>query len=219
MLDDFRSVKMWEAEGIATNSRTCNFNGFLAYLNFKNRLNFSLRPFYQQKSFRRQKLAQYSKKQQCDMKLLKEFKHKFHEHAEPSDVVVAIGNWEQTIHRYHEPTKGKGMRKVFEMAGYNVFLIDEFRTSKQCSKCSNVDAQCEKFRQVENPRPWRNGKILCHGLVRCTTCWTMWNRDVNAAVNIWKIAKAILTAQELPPDDPNLRPVYLRRNANANNEA
>ena len=217
LLDDFRSVKMWEAEGITTNSKTCKFIGFLAYLNFKNRLNFHLRPFYQQNSFRRQRLAQYSKGQQANMKLLKEFKLKFHEQAEPDAVVIAIGNWEQKIHRYHEPTKGKGMRKVFEKAGYNVYLIDEFRTSKQCSNCSNVDAQCEKFRQVENPRPWRDGKILRHGLVRCTTCWTMWNRDVNAAINIWKIAKAILAEQELLPDDPNVRPMYLRRNANANN--
>ena len=217
LLDDFRSVKMWEAEGITTNSKTSNFHHFLTYLRFKNRLNFHLRPFYQQNSFRRQRLAQYSKGQQANMKLLKEFKMKFHEQAEPDAVVIAIGNWEQKIHRFHEPTKGKGMRKVFEKAGYNVYLIDEFRTSKQCSSCSNVDAQCEKFRQVENPRPWRDGKILCHGLVRCTTCWTMWNRDVNAAINIWKIAKAILAEQELLPDDPNVRPMYLRRNANANN--
>jgi len=47
----------------------------------------------------------------------------------------------------------------------------------------------------------------------------MWNRDVNAAVNMWKIANAILTAYELLPDNPNLRPGYLRRNANANNNA
>ena len=151
------------------------------------------------------------------MKLLKEFKDNFHSHAEPSDVVIAIGDWEQTIHRFHEPIKGKGMRAVFERAGYHVYLINEFRTSKMCSNCSHADGQLEKFRDVVNPRPNRNNIIKRHGLLRCRRCWTMWNRDVNAANNMWKIAKAILTAQELLPDNPNLRPGYLRRNANANN--
>ena len=200
LLDDLRSVNMWEADGITTNSKSCVFNDFLAYLGFKNRLNFTLRPFYQQTSFRRQRLNQYSKKQQCDMKLLKEFKHKFHEHAEPNDVVIGIGDWEQTIHRNHEPIKGKGMRAVFERAGYHVYLINEFRTSKMCSNCSQADGQLEKFRDVVNPRPHRHDIIKRHGLLRCRRCWTMWNRDVNAAVNMWKIAKAILAEQELPPD-------------------
>ena len=211
-----RTVSEWEANNNNTNSRTCNFDHFMEYLRFKNALNFKLRPFYNQTSFRRQRLTQYSKGQQINMKLLKEFKSKFHENVEPHDVVVAIGDWEQRIHRYHEPTKGKGIRAVFEKAGYHVYLIDEYRTSKMCSKCSDTNAQCEKFRQVPNPRPYRQGQILCHGLVRCTSCWTMWNRDVNAAVNIWKIAKAILAEQQLPPNHPDLRPDYLRRNANNN---
>jgi transposase len=216
LANDFRTIETCEAEGIITNSKTCHFNRFLEYLSFKHRLNFNCKSFYAQKVFRRQRLAQYSKKQQANMKLLKEFKQ-FHRQAEPCDVVVAIGDWEQTIHRGHEPTKGKGIRAVLERAGYHVYLIDEYRTSKMCSKCSNTNAQCEKFRQVPNPRPYRQGQILRHGLVRCTSCWTMWNRDVNAAVNMWKIAKAILAGQQLPPNHPDLRPVYLRRNANANN--
>ena len=210
------SVSEWEARGTNFNARTYHFQRFIQYLGFKNHLNSKLRPFYRQTSFRRQRLAQYSKRQQIEMKLLKEFKEKFHPNAAPQDVLVAIGDWEQTIHRFHEPTKGKGIRAVFERAGYHVYLIDEYRTSKMCSKCSNTNAQCEKFRRVPNPRPYRQGEILRHGLVRCTTCWTMWNRDVNAAVNIWKIANAILAEQEQPPNDPNLRPEYLRRNANNN---
>ena len=216
LIDD-RPITAWEAEGANINSRTCRFDDFIAYLQYKNRLNMKLRPFYSRTKFRRQKLTQYRRNQQADMRLLQEFKMKFHGQVEASGVVVAFGDWEQKIHRYHEPTKGKGLRKVFEKAGYHVFLINEYGTSRQCSKCSNSNAQCEKFRQVPNPRPWRDGQILCHGLVRCTTCWTMWNRDVNAVVNIWKIANAILAEQQLPPNDPNLRPAYLRRNDNANN--
>ena len=216
MANDFRTIETCEAEGVTTNSKTCHVDRFLEYLRFKLPLNYNCKAFYAQTVFRRQRLAQYSKKQQANMKLIKEFKEKFHRQAEPSDVIVAIGDWEQTIHRFHEPTKGKGIRAVFERAGYHVYLIDEYRTSKMCSKCSNTNAQCEKFRRVPNPRPYRQGEILRHGLVRCTTCWTIWNRDVNAAVNIWKIANAILAEQEQPPNDPNLRPEYLRRNANNN---
>jgi len=217
-LVDGRTVSAWEAQGAVTNSKSCDFDSFVAYLRFKNLFNFKLRPFYSRTIFRRRRLTQYGKKQQADMKLLKEFKLNFHEQADPNDVVVAFGDWEQKIHRFHEPTKGKGMRSLFEKAGYHVFLINEFRTSKMCSKCSDGDCQLEKFRWVENPRPHRHDFILRHGLLRCRNCWTMWNRDVNAAVNMWKIANAILTAQ-LPPDDANLRPHYLRRNADANNNA
>jgi hypothetical protein len=45
--------------------------------------------------------------------------------------------------------------------------------------------------------------IKCHGLVRCNSCDTLWNRDVNAANNIWKIAMAAIY------DRP--RPLYLAR--------
>jgi hypothetical protein len=162
LLHDNRSVQTWEAEGTATNARTFHVDRYQTYLRFKNRLNFYLRPFYSQNSFRRQRFAQFSNKQKADMKLLVEFR-RFHGQAQAGNVVVAIGNWEQRIHRHHEPIKGKGMRRVLEKAGYNVFLIDEYRTSKQCSKCSVTNAQVEKFRYVQNPRPWMNGVILCHG--------------------------------------------------------
>ena len=50
---------------------------------------------------------------------------------------------------------------------------------------------------------YRSGAILRHGLVKCKTCSRLWNRDTNAASNIWKIAMSAIRGEE--------RPEYLRR--------
>ena len=97
------------------------------------------------------------------------------------------------------PSMGKGMRDVFRNAGYNVVVVDEFRTSCTCSECFD-GARTEKFRCVANPKN-RNKRpagdderatpettMLCHGLVRCKICHRLWNRDVNGARNIYRLA-------------------------------
>ena len=37
--------------------------------------------------------------------------------------------------KFKEATKGKGMRTLFRKAGFQTYLVDEFRTSCMCSKC------------------------------------------------------------------------------------
>ena len=82
-----------------------------------------------------------------------------------------------------------------------IFLVDEFRTSCKCSKC---EGECKKFRECQNPRPWKkNETILRHGLLMCKTCKGLWNRDVNSSLNIFKIVEAKIAGKE--------RPVYLQR--------
>ena len=39
-----------------------------------------------------------------------------------------------------------------------------------------------------NPRPYKTGNILVHGLICCKNGCSYWNRDVNGATNIYKIA-------------------------------
>ena len=80
------------------------------------------------------------------------------------------------------------------------YLVDEFRTSCRCGACGG---ECKRFRECKNPRPYRSGRILRHGLVKCTTCSRLWNRDTNAASNIWKISMSAINGEE--------RPEYLRR--------
>jgi len=196
-----QSIIEWEASGLTHNKKTMIFNKFIEYLTWKNNFNLKITPFYSAPYFRKLKLTQYMRNQRGNTKLLKEFKTTFHPNTEPSDVVVAFGDWEQRLFKYHEPTKGKGMRAIFEKAGYHVYLINEYHTSKKCSYCKSNDAVVETFRKVRNPRPWRRakGKITCHGLVRCTTCKRLWNRDVNSACNIHNIASATIAGGPRPP--------------------
>ena len=75
--------------------------------------------------------------------------------------------------KYKEPTKGKGMRKLFRKNGYKVFLVNEFRTSCRCSKCHG--GECEKFMS----KPQGKSLQLVHGLLRCknVSCSCLWNRE------------------------------------------
>ncbi|CAM6057993.1 unnamed protein product [Sphagnum tenellum] len=95
--------------------------------------------------------------------MIREFKEKF---GSGEEVVVAIGDWEQRQHRkFKESTKGKGFRTLLHKASYDVYLVNEFRTSCRCSHCEE-HGECKRFLECENPRPYRTGRILRHGLAR-----------------------------------------------------
>lgn len=100
--------------------------------------------------------------------------------------------------KYKEPTKGIGMRKLFRQNGYKVYLVDEFRTSCMCSSCEDEEGKCEKFMTRENPKPYKSGDILVHGLLKCSICDGVWNRDVNSATNIYRIAYNAINGLERP---------------------
>jgi hypothetical protein len=106
--------------------------------------------------------------------------------------------------KFKEATKGKGMRTLFRKAGFQTYLVDEFRTSCRCSKCEI--GICKKTMVRENPKPFRSGNVLVHGLICCKNGCGYWNRDVNGATNIYKIAYNAVNNKE--------RPNYLSRSKN-----
>lgn len=123
-----------------------------------------------------------------------------------NDVVVCYGDFEQKQHmKFKEPIKGKGIRTLFRKAGFNTYLVDEFRTSCRYSNCEI--GICSKMMIRENPRPFRTGNILVHGLICCKNKRGYWNRDVNGVTNIYKIAYNAINNIE--------RPNYLSRNKNS----
>ena len=73
-----------------------------------------------------------------------------------------------------------------------------------CSKCEM--GICKKTMVRENPRPYKSGNVLIHGLICCKNGCGYWNRDVNGATNIYKIAYNAINNKE--------RPNYLSRSKN-----
>ena len=180
---DSLSVKEWETVLSACKKKTCNFQEFKEYLELKLPITFKLSEFYSSFIFRKLRWNGYMNRQRSEDKMLNQFEEKF---GGPQDMIIVIGDWEQHKHmRGREPTKGKGMRKVLRKRGYKVFLVDEHKTSCTCHNCHG---RTEKFLKCQSKKKKSKGKnITVHGLLRCQSlheCRTLWNRDVNGALNI-----------------------------------
>ena len=193
----------------ACNSKTTKYELFKDYIIVKNQVISTLKEFYEKEIWRKWKLSVYVKTKQSEEKMIKSFKNKF---GTPEESFIAFGDWSQKEQmKYKEPSKGKSFRSLFRKHGYEVLLIDEYRTSKMCCNCKSVEGICEKFLLKESPRPWRkkNGMNLCHGLVKCKICLTMFNRDMNSSINIRMIASSALANKKKERE----RPEYLQRNS------
>ncbi|KAI9272331.1 hypothetical protein EDC94DRAFT_596108 [Helicostylum pulchrum] len=68
--------------------------------------------------------------------------------------------------KFHDPIRGKGMRKMLKKEGFKVYLLDEYKTSSICPSCDN---ELERFKECANPRPYRrlkNPTVKRHELLR-----------------------------------------------------
>ena len=201
---DERKVQELEDELSKLNRKTLNFEKFKEYVRQKNGVNVFLKKFYSREIFRKFKLDTFINIQRDEQNMINEFKAKY---GNPDEVVICFGDFEQKKHmKFKEPTKGKGMRTLFRKYKYEVYLVDEFRTSCKCSCCGEEDGNCERFLLRKNPRPYRKGENLVWGLLKCQSCGGVWNRDRNGASNIYKISENIINGRP--------RPNYLSRNAN-----
>jgi len=193
---DGKTIIEYETELSKLNRKTLIIKDFKEYIKKKSEINNKLYKFYEKYIFRKLKLNGYINKKKHEQKMINNFKKIF---GKPEEVIITIGDWEQKKQmKYKEATKGVGMRKLFRQNNYKVYLVDEFRTSCMCSICKEETGRCEKFQIRENPKPYKSGNILCHGLLTCKKCSGVWNRDVNSATNIYRIAKNAINELERP---------------------
>ncbi len=193
---DNKTIIEYETELSKLNRKTLIINDFKNYIEKKSEINNKLYKFYEKYIFRKLKLNGYINRKKNEQKMINNFKKIF---GKPNEVIICAGDFEQKQHmKYKEPVKGIGMRKLFRQNGYKIYLVDEFRTSCMCSICKDKNGRCEKFQIRENPKPYKSGNILVHGALRCKNCDAIWNRDVNSATNIYRIAKNAINGNERP---------------------
>ncbi|KAJ2502293.1 hypothetical protein GGH96_001228 [Coemansia sp. RSA 1972] len=111
---------------------------------------------------RKLRLSAYVNQQRADQLLVNRLRERF-----SPDAVFILGNWGASMAKFHEPIRSKGWRTLLKRAGFTVYLIDEYLTSKTCPIC---EEHISTFHNVKNPRPWMRSKypmVKCHGLLGC----------------------------------------------------
>ncbi|ORE08018.1 hypothetical protein BCV72DRAFT_325082 [Rhizopus microsporus var. microsporus] len=105
--------------------------------------------------------------------------------------------------RYHEPILGLGFRRLLKKHEFQVFLIDEYKSSRCCSTCRNESLRT--FRRIPNPRPYqceRYPTVVCHDFLRPAMAapdrYRLWNRDVAACLNYLHILRGLLRNGMVP---------------------
>jgi len=170
-------------------------------------VNWKIAPHYMNSRYRRLKLNSFINTQKSETRFLNRFQKLF---GSSENVIIGIGDYDQYKQRkFKEPIKGKGFRTMFRKYGYDIYLVDEHKTSCRCNNCHG---EAKTFRECKNPRPEPKNEerkkkyhktILRHGLLICQRCKSLWNRDLNASLNIYSIVKSHI--------DGNERPKYLQR--------
>ena len=204
-----KTIIEYETELSHFNRKSLQITKYKEYLREKNRINHILFCFYRKELFRKLKFGKYINIKRNEQKMISNFKRAY---GDADNVVICIGDWEQRKQmKYKEPTLGKGIRTLFRKNNFNVFLVDEFRSSCKCSKCDG--GVCEKFMVRTHPNKKKNKDELwlIHGLLRCKSGCGSWNRDRNGSSNIYKIAKNAINNIE--------RPSYLCREIKSNQSA
>src|SRR5437763_9039154 len=94
----------------------------------------------------------------------------------PEDTIIVIGDYSRKPGVKGKPTsKGKGFRKMFRKYGYQIYLIDEFRTSLLCNQCHHKNERFFKIKTKAYTNPKTNitippREILSWKLLKCTNC-------------------------------------------------
>ena len=196
-----QTIKEIETELSVLNSKTCDYEKFMYYCMEKNNINYKLYSHYEQTFFRKFKLNRFTNTQKSELKMVKNFSNKY---GKPDKTIFVMGDYDKGD--YHmkgkEPVICKKFRRIFRNAGYNTFLVNEFRTSKLCN-CCNGELEPFLERPSQKPKLKKENKTeICHGLLRCHSVKhkseIFHNRDKNAVQNMLNIVKSVFDTGKRP---------------------
>jgi hypothetical protein len=116
--------------------------------------------------------------------MIKNFSNKF---GSPDKTLFIMGDYDKGDNNMKgvEPTICKKFRRIFKNAGYDTYLINEFRTSKKCNCCLG-DLEPFMIRKSNKPRDIKKNKNITV------------NRDKNAVQNMLNIVESIFQTGKRP---------------------
>jgi hypothetical protein len=123
---DKNNITKIENELSKYNSKTCIWDNFKQYINAKNRINKLLFEKYENQIFRKYKWYSYLNRKKTETKLIREIKQTYGRKS-----TIVLGDWSMGKDgcKGSISTPNKGIKKLLT-DNFNVYSIDEFRTSK-----------------------------------------------------------------------------------------
>lgn len=177
-----------ETEFSKYNCKTVNYEEFKNYIFEKTKLNDELKSFYEDYLYRKLKWRSWIYQRKSEDKFLNSIESKY---GDRKDLLLCYGNWSNNKQmKYIMPTKGIGLRRLINKK-FDVVLVDEYKTSKLCSKC-NCDL--ENYKKLHRVLVCRNCKSS--GLESKNS--TFINRDINACINIISISDNWINLKKRP---------------------
>jgi len=194
-----RTYADWKKELVKYSLRTTDPVQLVMNLQGRRRIMEILSTLENNMIFQKFKVQRYRNQKHAEQMFIKRFKETY---GDKDKVVVCLGDM---CRRPWEPEKHKKYRILLQQAGYKVYFVDEYKTSKKCCHCQDGHevSSCLYRSDIKNNSTVIDPSLV-HGLLYCKNgCNQYYNRDTNAAINICRIAKAHIEGKE--------RPEYLRR--------
>lgn len=192
-----------ETEMSMFNSKTNYLSKLIDWLKIKYKYYDTLFKFYNNNELKRLKLNTYIKTKQSENKLINNIKSTF-----GKDCVLVFGDWsDEQGHRTGETSVNKGIKKRLSKS-FKSYLIDEYNTSKLCSKCGNelrhyVDKNNKEVYRLLICDDCKNRtqhyfkfedrpNVDCLNEQETTFKSQIFSRDMNACLNIIKLSEHII---------------------------
>jgi len=181
-------------------SKTVYYEKFKDFIRKKHKVNYLISNFYQNKLFRKLKFRTQLYLRKSEDKFLNNIEKIY---GKKEDIAIIYGDWSNPKQMKHlMPSSNLGLKRLIEKK-YKVLMIDEYCTSKLCSKCnkeltyykmSKKDIEIYEKKHLKDKKELKSKTK--HRLLVCSGCCgsenkksTFWNRDVNACLNMLKLTR------------------------------
>ena len=168
--------------------KSVNIDIFKNYIKEKTKVDNQVRGFYEQELYRKLKWRKQIYRRKSEDTFLNRIEKTY---GKKEDLLLCYGDWSRcTQMKGIMSTMGVGLRRIIGKK-FKVVLVNEYNTSKLCSKCHEELEHYKNIYRVLVCRGCKSG-----GLESKNT--TFMQRDMNACMNMIHIAKSWIDSKTLP---------------------